>query len=66
RPVKREHLTCDRLHETSWVPASAEVFAEAWRAEVHEAGTTLRRETLHLATGLLRRCGTSCLTIMCR
>ena len=26
---------------------------KAWRAEVHEAETTLRRETLHLATGLL-------------
>ena len=35
------------------MPASAEVFAEAWRAEAREAGTTLRRETLHLATGLL-------------
>ena len=53
RPVKREHLPCDRLDETSWEPASDEAFAEAWRAEVHEAETTLRRETLHLATGLL-------------
>lgn len=53
RPVKREHLPCDRLNETSWEPASAEAFAEAWRVEVHEAETTLRRETMHLATGLL-------------
>ena len=53
RPVKREHLPCDRLHETSWEPASDPAFAEAWRAEVREAEATLRRETLHLATGLL-------------
>jgi len=53
RPVKREHLPCDRLDETSWEPASGEVFAEAWSEEVHEAETTLRRETLHLSTGLL-------------
>jgi hypothetical protein len=53
RPVKREHLPCDRLDETSWEPATDKAFAEAWRAEVHEAETTLRRETLHLATGLL-------------
>lgn len=53
RPVKREHLSCDRLEETSWEPASDEAFAEAWRAEVREAEATLRRETVHLATGLL-------------
>ena len=53
RPVKREHLPCDRLDETSWEPASAETFAKAWQAEVHEAETSLRRETIHLATGLL-------------
>jgi hypothetical protein len=53
RPVKREHLPCERLDETSWEPASSEAFAEAWRAEVLEAESTPRRETLHLATGLL-------------
>ena len=53
RPVKREHLPCDRLDETSWEAASDSAFAEAWRAEVREAETTVRRETLHLATGLL-------------
>jgi len=53
RPVKREHLPCDRLEETSWERASDAAFAEAWRAEVHEAEANLRRETLHLATGLL-------------
>ena len=53
RPLKREHLPCDRLHETSWEPASDPAFAEGWRAEAREAEATLRRETLHLATGLL-------------
>ena len=53
RPVKREHLPCERLHETSWESASAEAFAAAWLAEVHEAEATLHRETMHLATGLL-------------
>lgn len=53
RPVKREHLPCDRLEETSWEPVSQERFAAAWSAEAQEAETTLRRETLHLATGLL-------------
>lgn len=53
RPLKREHLPCDRLEETNWETASEAALAEAWRAEVAEAESTLRRETLHLATGLL-------------
>ena len=53
RPVKREHLPCERLHETNWEPVSDGVLAEAWRAEVREAEASLRRETVHLATGLL-------------
>ncbi|HEX8215047.1 MAG TPA: strawberry notch family protein [Allosphingosinicella sp.] len=53
RPVKREYLPRERLAETSWEPASVEDFAEAWNAEVDEAEATLRRETVHLATGLL-------------
>jgi hypothetical protein len=53
RPLKREHLPCDRLHETSWEQADDRRFAQAWRAEVREAESTLRRETMHLATGLL-------------
>jgi hypothetical protein len=53
RPLKREHLACDLLHETSWADASEEAFARAWEAEVSEAESTLRRETLHLAVGLL-------------
>jgi hypothetical protein len=53
RPLKREHLLCDRMQETSWEIASDEDFGAAWTAEVAEAETSLRRETLHLATGLL-------------
>jgi predicted RNA methylase len=53
RPTKREHLPCERLEETSWEPASEAAFTAAWSAEVHEAEATARRETLHLATGLL-------------
>lgn len=53
RPLKREHLARDRFSETSWEPASAEAFSRAWEVEVEEAVATLRRETLHLATGLL-------------
>ena len=53
RPLKREYLPCNLLEETSWAEASEGAFADAWEAEVREAETTLRRETLHLATGLL-------------
>jgi hypothetical protein len=53
RPLRREHLPCDRLHETCWEQADDPLFSEAWRAEVREAESTLRRETMHLATGLL-------------
>jgi protein strawberry notch len=53
RPVKREYLHRERLDETSWERVSGEDFAMAWGAEVQEAEATLRRETVHLATGLL-------------
>ncbi|MBX3562646.1 MAG: strawberry notch family protein [Sphingomonas sp.] len=53
RPAKREYLLCERIGETSWERASHEAFAAAWQEEVREAETNLRRETLHLATGLL-------------
>ena len=53
RPLKREHLPCDRLEETSWRIADEVAFAEAWKCECREAEADLRRETLHLATGLL-------------
>lgn len=53
RPTKREYLPCDRLAETHWEPAGDAAFAEAWLKEVREAEASLRRETIHLATGLL-------------
>jgi hypothetical protein len=53
RPVKREYLPCERLSETSWERATDYEFASAWEAEAREAEAMLRRETLHLATGLL-------------
>jgi hypothetical protein len=53
RPTKREHVPCDRLTETHWFETSEERFAQAWQAEVREAESTIRRESLHLATGLL-------------
>ena len=53
RPLKREHLPRERLNETHWEEASSEEFAEVWNAEVRETETTLRREAIHLAAGLL-------------
>ena len=53
RPLKREFLQRDRLDETSWERASSELFEMAWTQEAEEAAANLRRETLHLATGLL-------------
>jgi len=53
RPTKREYLPCERLSETHWERASDAAFGEAWDAEVSEAEATLRRESIHLATGLL-------------
>jgi hypothetical protein len=53
RPLKREHVVCDLFEETSWAPADEPVFRAAWLGEVREAESALRRETVHLATGLL-------------
>jgi hypothetical protein len=53
RPTRREHLPCDRLSETHWERATDAAFAEAWSAEVREAEASLRRDTIHLAAGLL-------------
>jgi hypothetical protein len=53
RPAKREYLPCERLSETHWEVANEAAFAAAWDAEVCEAEAALRRETVHLATGLL-------------
>jgi len=53
RPTKREHLSCERLEETSWIEAEEAAFTGAWEAEVREAQATPRREAVQLATGLL-------------
>lgn len=53
RPVKHEYLQRDRLGETSWEVVAMGDLARAWTAEVAEAEATQRRETMHLATGLL-------------
>lgn len=53
RPTKRDYLRCDAIEETSWSRTSERRFLEAWQAEVDEAAATPRRETIHLATGLL-------------
>ena len=53
RPVKHEYMQRDRIEETSWKPVTEQVFADAWQKEVEEVESTLRRETVHLATGLL-------------
>lgn len=53
RPLKRDYLQCNRLAETSWEEAGEDDFEAAWRREAAEAASTVRRETVHLATGLL-------------
>ncbi|MGQ0589561.1 MAG: hypothetical protein ACT4N8_08525 [Sphingosinicella sp.] len=41
------------IADTNWAPVSLDRFEPAWAAEVEDASATLRRETVHLATGLL-------------
>jgi predicted RNA methylase len=53
RPLKREHLKRDRLEESSWRVAGDEAFRKAWSSEAAEAEAGVRKESLHLATGLL-------------
>jgi hypothetical protein len=53
RPTRREHLPCERLAETHWQTAEDAAFAEAWERETREAESAVRRDTVHLATGLL-------------
>jgi hypothetical protein len=53
RPTKHEYLPRERMAETYWEPAADGAFEEAWAAEVHGAEAALRRETIHLATGVL-------------
>jgi len=53
RPTRRDYLRCDSIEETSWSRTSERRFLGAWKAEFDEAAATARRETIHLATGLL-------------
>lgn len=53
RPLKREYLTADQLEESSWEPLAEPEFRRLWEVEADEAGSSLKRERLHLATGLL-------------
>ena len=53
RPTRRDYLHCDAFGETHWSPTSERRFLHSWEAEVAEAVATRRRETIHLATGLL-------------
>jgi predicted RNA methylase len=53
RPLKRDYLRRDTIEETSWSPTSDERFEQAWVNEVDELLASPRRETVHLATGLL-------------
>lgn len=53
RPLKREYLTADQLEESSWEPLEEDEFRRLWQAEADEAASSLKRERLHLATGLL-------------
>lgn len=53
RPTRRDYLRCDALGETHWAPACEHLFLAAWEAEAVEAASNVRRETIHLATGLL-------------
>jgi len=53
RPTKHEYLPRERMAETHWKPAGDRAFAQAWTAEIREAESSPRRETIHLAAGLL-------------
>jgi hypothetical protein len=53
RPLKREYLTADQLAESNWEAIERDPFRECWDAEVSEAASSLKRERIHLATGLL-------------
>jgi hypothetical protein len=53
RPLKRGYLSADQIAESSWEPVDEPTFRAAWQIEVDEALSSLKRERLHLATGLL-------------
>ena len=53
RPLKRDYLTADQLAESHWEPIHVESFEKLWNAEAEDVARSLKRERLHLATGLL-------------
>jgi hypothetical protein len=53
RPLKRGYMTAEQLGESSWEPVEANEFRGLWQTEVDDATSSLKRERLHLATGLL-------------
>jgi hypothetical protein len=53
RPLKTGHITADLLEDSHWQPLDWQEFRADWTQEVEEAASSLKRERLHLATGLL-------------
>jgi hypothetical protein len=53
RPLKTGHITADLLEDSHWQSLGWQEFRAAWNREVEEAASSLKRERLHLATGLL-------------
>lgn len=53
RPLKVGHITADLLEDSHWQPIDMQAFRSAWTHEVEESASSLKRERLHLATGLL-------------
>lgn len=53
RPLKHGHITADQLEESNWETVDPTEFQRLWQAEVDDAASNLKRERLHLATGLL-------------
>jgi hypothetical protein len=53
RPLKTGHITADLLEDSHWQPLDWQEFRPDWTQEVEEAASSLKRERLHLATGLL-------------
>jgi hypothetical protein len=53
QPLKTRHITADSLEDSHWQPIGDEEFRDAWIQEVEDAASSLKRERLHLATGLL-------------
>lgn len=53
RPTRREYRLLADLEESAWEPCGGGEFSKLWEAEVKDAGSRGRTETVYLATGLL-------------